>query len=453
MAKVKFDFEKAGVEPSEIKALSSYIKVAHNMLHEKTGLGSDFLGWVDLPVALDKEELKRVKAAGEKMKVDSEAVVVVGIGGSYLGAKAAFEFLGSSFRNQLPKEKRKAPELYFAGQNISGSYMSELLELLKEKELSVIVISKSGTTTEPALAFRLLKTLMEEKYGKKNAAKRIFAVTDQSRGALKKLADGEGYETFVIPDDVGGRFSVLTPVGLLPLAAAGFDIDAMIKGAINAYTEMKNPEVMENECYKYAAVRNLLLRKGKGIEVLVSYDPRMKFIGEWWKQLYGESEGKEGKGIFPASMEFTTDLHSLGQYMQDGARTVFETVMKIENTGEGFLISNDPENLDGLNFLSGKTMEFVNNRAMDGTIIAHKNGGVPILKLRLEKADEETFGELVYFFEKACGISGYLLGVNPFDQPGVEEYKKNMFALLGKTGYEDLRKQLLEQLGEANDKA
>lgn len=453
MGKVKFGFEKANVESSEIKALELYIKVAHNMLHEKTGLGAEFLGWVNLPMELDKEEFVRVKAAGEKIRKMSDAVVVVGIGGSYLGAKAAFEFLGSSFRNQLSKEARKAPELYFAGQNISGSYMEELLEILKGKELSIIVISKSGTTTEPALAFRLLKSLMEEKYGKKGAAERIFAVTDKSRGALKKLADGEKYETFVIPDDVGGRFSILTPVGLLPLAAAGFDIEAIVKGAQNACEEYKNPEVMENDCYKYAAVRNILLRKGKGIEVLVSYDPRLKFVGEWWKQLYGESEGKDGKGIFPASMEFTTDLHSLGQYMQDGARTVFETVMKIENTGKGFMIPTDPENLDGLNFLAGKTMESVNNRAMDGTIIAHQNGGVPILKLSLESNDEETFGELVYFFEKACGISGYLLGVNPFDQPGVEEYKKNMFALLGKSGYEDLRKQLLEQLGEANDKA
>ncbi len=445
MSNLKFSYSKTGISELEMLAMEDFVKVAHNMLHEKTGLGNDFLGWVDLPLNIDMQELERVKKCAEKIKSDSDAVVVVGIGGSYLGAKAGFEFLGSTFRNQMKKEMRRAPELYFAGQNISGRYMEELLVLLEGKELSVIVISKSGTTTEPALAFRILKSLMEEKYGKSVAAERIYAVTDKSRGALKKLADGEGYETFVIPDDVGGRFSILTPVGLLPLAAAGFDIDKILEGAKNSYELYKGTNLKENICYQYAVLRNILLRKSKGIEVLILYEPKLRFIAEWWKQLYGESEGKDGKGIFTASMEFTTDLHSLGQYMQDGARTVFETVIKL-NRESGYILPNDPDNLDGLNFLSGKTMEYVNEMAMEGTIIAHKSGGVPIIQIELNAANEETLGELVYFFEKACGISGYLLGVNPFDQPGVEEYKKNMFALLGKTGYEELAAKLREVL-------
>jgi len=416
------------------------------MLHNKTGAGNDFLGWVDLPLNYDKEEFSRIKAAAEKIKSDSDALIVIGIGGSYLGAKAAIDVLSHSFYNNLPKSKRKTPEIYFVGNNISSTYISDLLELIDGKEISVNVISKSGTTTEPALAFRIFKEYMEKKYGKDGARKRIYATTDKAKGALKKLATDESYETFVVPDDVGGRFSVLTAVGLLPIAVAGINIDEIMAGAAAAYDLYKNTNVMENDCYKYAAVRNALYNKNKTIEILVNYEPSLHYMTEWWKQLYGESEGKDQKGIFPAGVDFSTDLHSMGQYIQDGLRNIFETVINVEKPKKGLVVKEDPLNVDGLNFLTGKDVDFVNKKAMEGTLLAHTDGGVPNLILTVPELNEFCFGSLVYFFEKACGISGYLLGVNPFNQPGVEEYKRNMFALLGKPGYEEEKKKLEARL-------
>ncbi|HHV29273.1 glucose-6-phosphate isomerase [Acetivibrio mesophilus] len=448
MERIKFDYSKAAafVNENEIAYLESFVKSAHEMLHNKTGAGNDFVGWVDLPVNYDKEEFSRIKAAAEKIKSDSQALIVIGIGGSYLGAKAAIDMLSHSFHNLLPESKRTAPEIYFVGNNISSTYIADLMEVIEGKDISVNVISKSGTTTEPAIAFRIFKEYMENKYGKDGARSRIYATTDKERGALKKLATEEGYETFVVPDDIGGRFSVLTAVGLLPIAVSGADIDSMMKGAADARELYSNPNLMENDCYKYAAVRNALYRKNKTIEIMVNYEPSLHYFTEWWKQLYGESEGKDQKGIFPAGVDFTTDLHSMGQYVQDGLRNIFETVIKIEKPRKNIVIKEDKDNLDGLNFVAGKDIDYVNKKAMEGTMLAHTDGGVPNLVVTVPELTSYYFGNMVYFFEKACGISGYLLGVNPFDQPGVEAYKKNMFALLGKPGYEDEKKKLEERL-------
>lgn len=425
----------------EIDHMREQVRTAHEMLHNKTGAGNDFLGWIDLPVQYDKEEFARIKKAAEKIKNDSDVLVVVGIGGSYLGAKAAIDFLTGPFYNYQAKT-----QIIFAGNNISPNYLNSVLSCLEGKDVSVNIISKSGTTTEPAIAFRVLKAYLEEKYGKEGAKGRIYATTDKAQGALKKLADDEGYETFVVPDDVGGRFSVLTAVGLLPIAVCGADIDAMMQGAADARELYASSDVLENECYQYAAIRNILHRKGKNIEMLVNYEPELQYFIEWWKQLYGESEGKDQKGIFPAGASFSTDLHSMGQYIQDGLRTIFETVLYVENSKTDIEMTEDERNIDGLNFLAGKTMDYVNKKAFEGTSLAHTDGGIPNLILKIKALDEYTFGQLVYFFEKACGISGYLSGVNPFNQPGVESYKKNMFALLGKPGYEDAKAELEKRI-------
>ena len=448
MKKINFNYTKAleFFAKEEVDALQPYVEVAHEMLHNKTGLGNDYLGWVDLPNNYDKEEFARIKKAAEKIQSDSDVLVVIGIGGSYLGARAAIECLGHSFRNNLTKEERKTPEIYFAGNNISSTYLMDLLDIIKDKDVSLNVISKSGTTTEPAIAFRVLKEFLENKYGKEEAAKRIYATTDAKKGALKQVSDEEGYETFIIPDDVGGRFSVLTPVGLLPIAVAGIDIDAMMQGANEARIDFSTPNLEENDCYQYAAVRNILHRKGKDIELLVNYEPSLHYVSEWWKQLYGESEGKDKKGLFPASVDFSTDLHSMGQYVQDGKRILFETVLNVEKPRRVIDLKAAENDLDGLNYLSGKTLDFVNQKAFQGTLLAHTDGQVPNLLINIPTLDEYNFGYLVYFFEKACGISGYLLGVNPFNQPGVEAYKKNMFALLGKPGFEKEKEELEKRL-------
>lgn len=430
------DFLREG----DLAGIAPFVTTAHELLHSKTGLGNDFLGWLDLPVDYDKEEFERIKAAAARICSDTDVLIVVGIGGSYLGARAAIEFLKSPYYNSLKKD---TPDIYFAGNTISGSALSDILKLCEGKRVSVNIISKSGTTTEPAVAFRVLRDMLEERYGKEEAAKRIYCTTDKARGTLKQLADENGYECFVIPDDVGGRFSVLTAVGLLPIAVCGADIDKLMAGAAAAREEYANPSLEENDCYRYAALRNALYRKGKEVELLVSYEHRFTMMSEWFKQLYGESEGKDGKGLFPASVTFSTDLHSMGQYVQDGKRILFETVVTIDDCGDDVVIGETADNGDGLNFLAGKTMSFVNTKAFEGTVLAHTDGGVPNLVISMDKADEENLGRLIYFFEKACAISGYMLGVNPFDQPGVEAYKKNMFALLGKPGYES-QKQALE---------
>ena len=440
---ITFQYQRAleFFRQEELDYFAEQIKTAHRALHEKTGAGNDFLGWVDLPVDYDKEEFSRIKAAAQKIRNDSDVLVVIGIGGSYLGAKAAIDFLTGPFYNYGSK-----PQIIFAGNNISPNYLNAVIDCLEGKDVSLNIISKSGTTTEPAIAFRVLKKYLEDKYGKEEARRRIYATTDKARGALKNLADEEGYETFVVPDDVGGRYSVLTAVGLLPIAVCGADIDQMMQGAADARELYASEELAENPCYQYAAVRNILHRKGRNIEMLVNYEPELQYFTEWWKQLYGESEGKDQKGIFPAGASFSTDLHSMGQYIQDGLRLMFETVLYVENPKRDLRIEEDPDNIDGLNFLAGKTMDFVNKKAFEGTLLAHTDGGVPNLVISLKALDEYTFGQLVYFFEKACGISGYLLGVNPFDQPGVESYKKNMFALLGKPGYEDMKESLESRL-------
>ena len=450
MNNIQFDY--SGILPfageHEVNYLKEYVKAAHEMLHTKTGAGNDFLGWVELPANYDKEEFDRIKKAAEKIRNDSDILVVIGIGGSYLGARAAIEMLAHSFYNSLDKDKRNTPAIFYAGNSISSTYLADLLEACEGKDVSVNVISKSGTTTEPAIAFRIFKDLLEKKYGKEEAKKRIYATTDKARGALKTLADAEGYETFVIPDDVGGRFSVLTAVGLLPIAAAGIDIDMIMKGAADAQKEYDNSDLSTNVCYQYAAVRNLLARKGKSVEMLVNFEPALHYMGEWWKQLYGESEGKDNKGIFPAAADFSTDLHSMGQYIQQGQRILFETALIVEEPKKDVVIEATQDDLDGLNFLAGKSVDFVNEMAAKGVALAHIDGDVPNLKISIPKLDEYNFGKLVYFFEKACGISGYLLGVNPFDQPGVESYKKNMFALLGKPGYEDAKAELEKRLNK-----
>ncbi|NLJ88038.1 MAG: glucose-6-phosphate isomerase [Epulopiscium sp.] len=446
MDKITFDYSNAGIKDEEIKNSVWHLEKAHKMLHDKTGAGNDFLGWIDLPVDYDKEEFNRVKDAAKRIRENSDALIVIGIGGSYLGARAVIEALGHSFYNMLPKEKRQGPEIYFVGNNISGTYVKHLLELIEGKDISINVISKSGTTTEPGIAFRIFKKYLEEKYGKEEAKERIFATTDKAKGALRKLAEEEGYETFVIPDDVGGRFTVLTPVGLLPIAVAGIDIDKLMEGAKDGREEYKEESFEKNIAYQYALVRNILYRKGKQIEILANYEPSLHFISEWWKQLYGESEGKDQKGIFPASVDFSTDLHSLGQYVQDGSRILFETVLNVEKPRLDITLEAEEEDLDGLNYLAGKTMDFVNKNAFKGTLLAHVDGGVPNLVINIPEINEYYIGKLLYFFEKACGISGYMLGVNPFDQPGVEAYKQNMFALLGKPGYEELRNELQKRI-------
>ena len=421
------------VSPQEYQAIAPQVQLAHEMLHNGTGMGNDFIGWLDLPVDYDKEEFARIKAAAEKIRKDTQVFIVIGIGGSYLGARAAIEFLQSPNHNRLRKQ---GPEIYFAGNSISSTALSELLEICEGKDVSINMISKSGTTTEPAIAFRVLRNLLEEKYGKEGAKSRIYCTTDKARGTLKKLATEEGYETFVVPDDVGGRYSVLTAVGLLPIAVAGEDIDALMAGAAAARQDLANPDLEQNDCYQYAAIRNILYRKGKETEILVSYEPCFQMMAEWWKQLYGESEGKDQKGLFPASVIFSTDLHSMGQFIQDGKRMMLETVVLIDKAQKEIYLQQDAENVDGLNFLAGKSMAYVNQKAFEGTVLAHTDGGVPNVVLHVPEVNEHELGYLIYFFEKACAISGYLLGVNPFDQPGVESYKKNMFALLGKPGYE-----------------
>ncbi|MFT9496252.1 glucose-6-phosphate isomerase [Anaerosolibacter sp.] len=446
MKEIQFRYDNASIKDHEINYYGEVVKWSHNDLHNKTGAGNDFLGWVDYPTNYDQEEFIRIRIAALKIQKNSDVFIVVGIGGSYAGAKAAIELLGHTFHNVLPKGKRKVPEIYFVGHNLSGTYYNHLMEIIKDKEISLCVISKSGTTTEPAIAFRLLRTYLEQKYGEGEAAERIYAVTDAKKGALRQLATEKGYETFVIPDDVGGRYSILTAVGLLPIAVAGIDIQQMMDGAKDAQHLYAKDDLMENPCYQYAVLRNVLYRKGKEIEVLASYEPSLRYVAEWWKQLYGESEGKDGKGIFPASVEFSTDLHSMGQLLQDGRRNIFETVLTIGSPKEDIVIPEDDQNLDGLNFLAGKTLNQVNHHAFEGTMLAHTDGGVPNLVIELPEANPYYFGKLIYFFEKACGMSGYLLGVNPFDQPGVEEYKRNMFALLGKPGYEALGKELNERL-------
>lgn len=448
MGQVKFDYSKTEgyVAAHEVDSMKAITESARQLLLSKSGAGNDYLGWIDLPVDYDKDEFARIKKAAEKIRNDSEVLVVIGIGGSYLGARAAIEFLGHNFFNSVSKEVRKSPEIYFVGNSISSSYLAGLIDVIGNRDFSVNIISKSGTTTEPAIAFRVFKKLLEKKYGKEGAAKRIYATTDKEKGALKNLADAEGYEEFVVPDDVGGRFSVLTAVGLLAIAASGADIDKLMEGAASARKRCIENPFEENDSMQYAALRNIMLRKGKSVEILCDYEPSLHYTLEWWKQLMGESEGKDNKGLFPASVDLTTDLHSMGQFIQDGARIMFETVLNVEKPSREVLIEAEDEDLDGLNYLAGKSVDFVNKCAMNGTILAHTDGNTPNLMVKIPEQNEFYLGELFYFFEFACGLSGYILGVNPFNQPGVESYKHNMFALLGKPGFESegeaLRKRL-----------
>ena len=448
MNKVTFDYSKAApfIKDHEVESMKKLALDAKELLVSKTGAGNDFLGWIDLPVDYDKEEFARIKKAAQKIQNDSEVLLVIGIGGSYLGARAAIEFLRHSFYNTVSKEIRKTPEIYFVGNSISSTYIKHLMDVIGDRDFSINMISKSGTTTEPAIAFRVFKEMMEKKYGKAEAAKRIYATTDKARGSLKNLATEEGYESFVVPDDVGGRFSVLTAVGLLPIAVSGADIDKLMEGAQAGRKAALENAFEDNDAVKYAALRNILLRKGKQIEILANYEPSVHYVSEWWKQLHGESEGKDQKGIFPASVDLTTDLHSMGQFIQDGSRNLFETVINIETSREEIILQEEPVDLDGLNYLAGKSVDFVNKSAMNGTILAHTDGQVPNFVINVPEVNEYYLGQLFYFFEFACGVSGYLLGVNPFNQPGVESYKKNMFALLGKPGYEAQREELLKRL-------
>ncbi|MBP3604121.1 MAG: glucose-6-phosphate isomerase [Lachnospiraceae bacterium] len=448
MSKVTFDYSKAApfIQEQEVESMKKLALDAKDLLVSKTGAGNDFLGWIDLPVDYDKEEFARIKKAAAKIQSDSEVLLVIGIGGSYLGARAAIEFLRHSFYNTVSKEIRKTPEIYFVGNSISSTYIKHLMDVIGDRDFSINMISKSGTTTEPAIAFRVFKEMAEKKYGKAEAAKRIYATTDKARGSLKNLATEEGYESFVVPDDVGGRFSVLTAVGLLPIAVSGADIDKLMEGAQAGRKAALENDFEDNDAVKYAALRNILLRKGKQIEILANYEPSVHFVSEWWKQLYGESEGKDQKGIFPASVDLTTDLHSMGQFIQDGSRNLFETVINIETSREEIILQEEEVDLDGLNYLAGKSVDFVNKSAMNGTILAHTDGQVPNFVINIPEVNEYYLGQLFYFFEFACGVSGYLLGVNPFNQPGVESYKKNMFALLGKPGFEAQREELLKRL-------
>ena len=442
--KLNDNYVKNFISDDELKALVPAVEDAHQKIVDKSGEGSDFLGWVDLPVDYNKEEFERIKKAAAKIKSDSEALVVIGIGGSYLGARAAIEFCTSQNYNLIKKD---TPNIYFSGNSISGNSLSELVDLVKDVDFSINVISKSGTTTEPAIAFRIFRELLINKYGEEGAAKRIYVTTDKAKGTLKEFSDKAGYETFVVPDDVGGRYSVLTAVGLLPIAVAGIDIDKMMQGAQDARKDYSVCDIENNDCYKYAAIRNILLGKGKAVELMVAYEPDFTMMNEWFKQLFGESEGKDGKGIFPASVVCSTDLHSMGQYIQDGVRMLFETSVMFTKPKREVVIKEDEVNADGLNFLAGKTMDFVNRKAYQGTLLAHVDGGVPNVCIEVPEMNEYEFGYLVYFFEKACAMSGYILGVNPFNQPGVESYKKNMFALLGKPGYEAQQAELLARLG------
>lgn len=447
MKQIKFDYTKAApfFREHEIEQIKPYIELAHQQLHEKTGAGSEYTDWVDLPVNYDKDEFQAVKDAAEKIKSDSDVLVVIGIGGSYLGARAAIDFLSNSFYN-IQAGKKGQPQVFFAGNSISSTYLHDLVELIGDRDFSINMISKSGTTTEPAIAFRVLKEKLIAKYGQQEAVKRIYATTDQARGALKSEADAEGYQTFVIPDGVGGRFTVLTPVGLLPIAVAGGDIDKLMEGAAFAMENYSSGDLADNEAYQYVALRNMFYRKGKDTEILVNYEPGLQYFSEWWKQLYGESEGKDNKGIFPASANFSTDLHSIGQIIQDGQRNIFETIIKVDKARHEMTIPSSDEDLDGLQYLEGQTIDFVNTKAMEGTLLAHTDGNVPNLMVSIPAMDEHSLGQLVYFFEKAVAVSGYLNGVNPFDQPGVEDYKRNMFALLGKPGFEELAAELNERL-------
>ncbi|AZV45014.1 glucose-6-phosphate isomerase [Peribacillus asahii] len=444
MAYVRFDYSKALAffGQHEMTYLQDAVKLVHHSLHEMTGQGNAFLGWLDLPTDYDQEEFSRIKKAAADIQRHSDILLVIGIGGSYLGARAAIEMLQHSFYNSLSSGKRKTPQIVFVGHNISSTYMQDLMDVLADKDFSINVISKSGTTTEPALAFRIFRKLLEQKYGKKEAKQRIFVTTDPVKGALKKVATEEGLETFMIPNDIGGRYSVLTAVGLLPIAVCGINIDNVMQGAKTAHSELSSSELDQNQAYQYAVVRNILYHKGKTVEMLVSYEPGLQYFAEWWKQLFGESDGKDGKGIFPAAANFSTDLHSLGQYIQEGRRQLFETVIKVERARHELTIEALESNLDGLNYLAGKTIDYVNNKAFEGTLLAHTDGGVPNVVLTIPAMDAYTFGYLVYFFEKACAMGGYLLGVNPFNQPGVEAYKLNMFALLGKPGYEAKKEEL-----------
>ncbi|CCY85207.1 glucose-6-phosphate isomerase [Clostridium sp. CAG:149] len=445
---VTFDYSKAAsfVRAEELENMKSAVMCAKDVLVNRTGAGNDFLGWIDLPVDYDKEEFARIKKAAEKIQSDSDVLLVVGIGGSYLGARAAIEFLNHSFYNVLPKGKRKTPEIYFVGNSISSKYIKDLQDVLEGKDFSVNIISKSGTTTEPAIAFRVFKKMLIDKYGKEEAGRRIYATTDRAKGALKNLANEEGYESFVVPDDVGGRFSVLTAVGLLPIAVSGADIDKLMEGAASGRKKALEAPYEENGALLYAAIRNILHRKGKQVEIVANYEPSLHYVSEWWKQLYGESEGKDQRGIFPAAVDLTTDLHSMGQFIQDGSRIMFETVLNVEESSAEVLLDREEVDTDGMNYLAGKSVDFVNKSAMNGTILAHTDGNVPNLLVNIPEQNEFCLGELFYFFEFACGVSGYLLGVNPFNQPGVESYKKNMFALLGKPGYEEAREELLKRL-------
>lgn len=436
------------VNEEELENIQSQVTLADKQLREGSGPGNDFLGWIDLPENYDKEEYDRIKKASEKIQGNSEALVVIGIGGSYLGARAAIDFLSHSFEDQLEGDDRKAPKIYYAGNNISSTYLADLVDILKDKDFSINVISKSGTTTEPAIAFRIFKKLLTEKYGEENLKDRIFITTDKERGALKTLADAEEYETFVIPDNVGGRFTVLTAVGLLPIAVAGGDVDELMRGAQDAMAAYSDSSLKDNAAYQYAAIRNILYRKGKTVEMLVNYEPRLRFFNEWWRQLYGESEGKDQRGIYPTSGNFSTDLHSVGQYVQDGRRDMLETVVNVKNPTRSIEIPTQDEDLDGLGYLEGKDVDFVNEKAFEGTLLAHVDGGVPTFVLNLPDMSAYTLGHLFYFFEIAVGVSGYLNAVNPFDQPGVEDYKRNMFALLGKPGFEELTKELQERLNK-----
>ncbi len=432
---VKFNFENSSIKENVIMTYADKVNEIHKLMNEKANDEKEFLGWLELPTNYDKEEFERIKKAATKIQNDSDVLVVIGIGGSYLGARAVIDSLTHSFYNAMPEGKRKTPQIVYVGCNLSPVYMNDLLEFVAEKDISINVISKSGTTTEPAIAFRIFREVLETKYGVEEARKRIYVTTDKQRGALKTLANEEKYETFVIPDNIGGRYSVLTAVGLLPIATAGVDIDKLMLGARNAQKKYSDANLKYNDCYKYAVVRNLLYNSNKKIEVLANYEPKLHFFTEWWKQLYGESEGKDLKGIFPAGVDLTTDLHSMGQYIQEGERTLFETVLNVKNNSSEIVIQADDQNLDGLNYLAGKTMGYVNSKAMEGTVLAHVSGNVPNLMIELDELNEENIGELIYFFEKACAMSGQILGVNPFNQPGVEEYKKNMFKLLEKPGY------------------
>lgn len=435
MAEIKLNLKNSGITQKSIMEYKAQVENIHKDLHKRSNEENDFVGWLELPTNYDKEEFKRIKKAAKKIKKESDILVVIGIGGSYLGARAVIESLTSTFNNMLPAKQRKFPQIVYAGNNLSSNYLNELIEYIGDKDFSVNVISKSGTTTEPAIAFRVFREILENKYGIDEARSRIYATTDKAKGALKTLAENEGYEQFVVPDNVGGRYSVLTAVGLLPIAVAGIDIDKLMEGARVAQERYNDPNLKYNECYQYAVVRNILYKLYKNTEILVNYEPKMHYFTEWWKQLFGESEGKDEKGILPVGVDNTTDLHSMGQYIQQGRRNLFETVISIKTPNSDFTINSDDDNLDGLNYLAGKKLDYVNKKAMEGTVQAHVSGDVPNIEISLNKLDEENLGELIYFFEKSCAMSGSILGVNPFNQPGVEEYKKNMFKLLKKPGY------------------